>query len=205
MKKLTVLISALALLLSLCACSSQARGAGGGDISLEPGTAPQAVNKNQGIEPGKDPSVTPVLETNAPKSGQESRPPADASEASAPVPEPAPAPAPDPVSAKPPASAPAPVPDPVPAKPSAPAPDPKPDPAPAPEPDPVPAADPKATAQGLIGRPVSELYAAIGKPISSDYAPGCLEPDSEDGELVYNGFVVYTVRTATREYVYDVL
>lgn len=54
--------------------------------------------------------------------------------------------------------------------------------------------------------PVSELYAAIGQPISTpDYAPGCIEPDSEDGELHYDGFVVYTVRTATQEYVYDVL
>ena len=53
--------------------------------------------------------------------------------------------------------------------------------------------------------PVSELYEAIGQPISSDYAPGCVEPGSEDGELIYDGFTVYTVRTSTREYVYDVL
>ena len=56
----------------------------------------------------------------------------------------------------------------------------------------------------LIDHDVSELYDAIGEPISSDYAPGCLEPNSEDGELVYDGFVVYTVRTEEREYVYDV-
>ena len=68
-------------------------------------------------------------------------------------------------------------------------------------------ADPKAIAIELSERraPVSELYAAIGEPIFADYEPGCLEPDSEDGELHYDGFVVYTVRTATREYVYDVL
>ena len=67
--------------------------------------------------------------------------------------------------------------------------------------------DPKAIAIELSERraPVSELYAAIGEPSFSDYAPGCIEPDSEDGELHYDGFVVYTVRTATREYVYDVL
>jgi len=67
----------------------------------------------------------------------------------------------------------------------------------------APAADPKAAAQGLIGRPVSELYAAIGQPISSDYAPSCLV-EGEDGELLYDGFTVYTTRTADSETVYDV-
>ena len=64
--------------------------------------------------------------------------------------------------------------------------------------------DAREVAMSLIDHDVSELYDAIGEPISSDYSPGCLEPNSEDGELVYDGFVVYTVRTAEREYVYDV-
>ena len=64
--------------------------------------------------------------------------------------------------------------------------------------------DAREVAMSLIDHDVQELYDAIGEPISSDYAPGCLEPNSEDGELVYDGFVVYTVRTAEREYVYDV-
>lgn len=67
-----------------------------------------------------------------------------------------------------------------------------------------PAADPKATAANLVGRPVSELYAAIGQPVSSDYAPSCLVEGGEDGELTYNGFTVYTVKDASGETVYDV-
>ena len=50
-----------------------------------------------------------------------------------------------------------------------------------------------ATAQKYIGQPVSALYAAIGHPSSSDYAPSCLG-DGDDGNLYYNGFVVYTYR-----------
>ena len=73
------------------------------------------------------------------------------------------------------------------------------DPAPEPEPAPQPAADPKATAQSLVGHQVSELYAAIGRPVSSDYAPSCLDLEGEDGELVYDGFVVYTLKTAGGE------
>ena len=90
---------------------------------------------------------------------------------------------------------------------STPAPTPTVQPTQTPTSEPTSSADLKAIAIELSERraPVSELYAAIGQPISSDYAPGCLEPDSEDGELIYDGFVVYTVRTATREYVYDVL
>ena len=84
---------------------------------------------------------------------------------------------------------------------------PTPTPEPAATPEPTSAADLKAIALELSERraPVDELYAAIGYPISSDYAPGCVEPGSEDGELIYDGFTVYTVRTATEEYVFDVL
>ena len=73
--------------------------------------------------------------------------------------------------------------------------------------DPPSTADMIAIATELSERraPVSELYEAIGKPLATDYVPGCVEPDSEDGELTYSGFTVYTVRTSTREYVYDVL
>lgn len=189
MKKLTALIAALALLLSLCACSGQAGGPKGDNTSPEPGAASQSAggDVSQDVKPDEEPPVTPVAETRSPAPSEEPQPSSSAPEASAPEP----APAPDPVPAKPPVSAPAPAPE------SAPV--------PAPDPEPVPAADPKITARGLIGHPVGELYAAVGQPISSDYAPGCLEPDSEDGELIYSGFTVYTVRTATREYVYDVL
>ena len=50
---------------------------------------------------------------------------------------------------------------------------------------------------------LDELYAAIGKPLSSDYAPSCLI-DGDDGELIYDGFTVYTERDATSETVYEV-
>ena len=194
MKKLTAFISALALLLSLCACSSQARGAEGEKILPEPGPAGQDVkgSSSQNHEPVNDVPTAPVKEAKAPESSEEAQPSSSVPEASASGSE---------VPATPPASDTAPVST---SKPE-PAPEPVSAPEPPPKPEPTPAADPKVTAQNLIGHSVSELFAAIGKPISSDYAPGCLEPDSEDGELVYSGFTVYTVRTATEEYVFDVL
>ena len=92
---------------------------------------------------------------------------------------------------------------------SQPAPEPEPEPAqdPEPAPDPEPEASPedlKAIAQGLIGRPVSELYDAIGQPLSADYSPSCLDLDTDDGELTYDGFIVYTAGAPDNEVVYDV-
>lgn len=54
-------------------------------------------------------------------------------------------------------------------------------------------------AQACIDQPVETLYAAIGQPQSSDYAPSCLEVGGEDGNLYYEGFTVYTLRTAEGE------
>lgn len=73
------------------------------------------------------------------------------------------------------------------------------------EPAPEPEAEPDlfTTARELIGEDVAVLYAAIGEPNSSDYAPSCLV-DGEDGELYYDEFVVYTQRTASGETVYYV-
>ena len=84
-----------------------------------------------------------------------------------------------------------------------PAPEPTPEPTPEPVERPVPENDLKTTAESLIGATVEELIAAIGEPESSDYAPSCLGP-GEDGNLYYEGFVVYTYRedgTETVEYV----
>ncbi len=53
----------------------------------------------------------------------------------------------------------------------------------------------KIIAESYIGKEVSELYDAIGKPESVSYASSCLG-SGEDGELVYNGFTVY-IRKAT--------
>lgn len=78
---------------------------------------------------------------------------------------------------------------------------------PEPSSEPAPGAvvitDARATAEALIGASAEELYAAIGEPVSSDYAPSCIG-DGEDGNLYYDGFVVYTYReagTETVEYV----
>lgn len=70
-------------------------------------------------------------------------------------------------------------------------------------PEAAPENDLKATAESFIGASLDELIAAIGEPESSDYAPSCLG-DGEDGNLYYDGFVVYTYRengTETVEYV----
>lgn len=61
----------------------------------------------------------------------------------------------------------------------------------------------KALAKSCEGKNVSELYALIGQPNSSDYAPSCLV-DGEDGMLYYDGFVVYTTREGDVETVYYV-
>ena len=62
---------------------------------------------------------------------------------------------------------------------------------------------PADIARGLIGAEVEELYAAIGEPLSANYAPSCLGP-GEDGELTYDGFIVYTYREEGSETVEDV-
>ena len=76
----------------------------------------------------------------------------------------------------------------------------EPTPEPAPEPAPQPTEAPamsaeekKALAEGYIDRDVEELYAAIGQPEYSDYAPSCLG-EGDDGNLYYDGFTVYTYR-----------
>ena len=65
-------------------------------------------------------------------------------------------------------------------------------------------ADLKALAESCIDKNVSELYALIGQPNSSDYAPSCLVQGGEDGMLYYDGFVVYTTREGDVETVYYV-
>ena len=57
----------------------------------------------------------------------------------------------------------------------------------------IDASSAKELAISCIDKDVSELYALIGEPQSSDYAPSCLV-DGDDGMLYYEGFVVYTNR-----------
>lgn len=66
-----------------------------------------------------------------------------------------------------------------------------------------PTKDLKALAQSCIDKPVAELYALIGQPNSSDYAPSCMG-DGEDGNLYYDGFIVYTYKEGDTESVYFV-
>ena len=62
-----------------------------------------------------------------------------------------------------------------------------------------------ALAESCIDKTVDELFALIGEPINADYAPSCLNPGvGEDGNLEYDGFIVYTYRegdTETVQYV----
>ena len=67
----------------------------------------------------------------------------------------------------------------------------------------APALDKKALAESCIEKDISELYALIGEPSSSEYAPSCLV-EGEDGTLYYDGFVVYTTREGDVETVYYV-
>ena len=51
-----------------------------------------------------------------------------------------------------------------------------------------------------IDKSVEELYELIGQPQSADYAPSCLNPGvGEDGNLYYEGFIVYTYREGDKE------
>lgn len=57
-----------------------------------------------------------------------------------------------------------------------------------------------ALAESCIDKSVEELYQLIGEPLSADYAPSCLNPgEGEDGNLYYDGFVVYTYREGDTE------
>lgn len=85
---------------------------------------------------------------------------------------------------------------PVPAAEPTAAPEPSAEPEPEPSAEPEPEFDAKAAAEELVGADVSELYEAIGYPVSSSYAPSCLG-EGEDGELVYDGFTVYTFKAAS--------
>jgi len=58
-----------------------------------------------------------------------------------------------------------------------------------------------ALAQEYVGRTAEELIAAFGEPNSSEYASSCEEENAEDGMLMYDGFYVWTLRTADDELV----
>ncbi len=59
-------------------------------------------------------------------------------------------------------------------------------------------------AESCIDKPIAELYELIGEPESLDYAPSCMGEGGEDGNLYYDGFIVYTYRQGDTETVYFV-
>ncbi len=59
-------------------------------------------------------------------------------------------------------------------------------------------------AKSFVDKTLPELTEAIGDPISSSYATSCLGP-GQDGELVYDGFRVYTYNNGETETILDVL
>ena len=82
----------------------------------------------------------------------------------------------------------------------------------APAPTEAPAAEPELSdfekAESCIDGSVEDLFALIGEPNSSDYAPSCLggvATGGEDGMLYYDGFIVYTYRENGEESVYTVM
>lgn len=156
-KTITLLLTAV-LLLSLCACGSDAP-------TQEATPAPEA---------SAAPALTPVP-TAEPSAAPE--PTAEPEPSAAPEDTPAPEaePEPEPETGSTPVSAPETVPADIQSSPQSAL---------------------KDTALELVGSDVSALYDAVGYPISSSYAPSCVG-DGEDGELVYDGFTVYTFKAAS--------
>ena len=70
-----------------------------------------------------------------------------------------------------------------------------------------PAADPAALVEKVLalqGQPVEDLIELLGEPLSREYSSSCLVEGGRDGQLVYEGFTVYTlVQPDGTETVYD--
>ena len=63
---------------------------------------------------------------------------------------------------------------------------------------PSPQEEALALAKSFEGRDLSELVAVLGEPLSSEYVPSCLG-NGKDGELKYDGFIVYTTQQGSAE------
>ena len=67
--------------------------------------------------------------------------------------------------------------------------------------EPAPTENPlRQTAMEYVDMDVQNLVAAIGEPLEWTYAPSCLG-DGEDGNLVYDGFLVFTYKDEMGEIV----
>lgn len=192
MKKKCSFLLALLLTLTLTACSSateesSAEPSPSQEVSSQEGNQGNAVISDLDPQGTVEPSDTP----------DETAEPSDTPVSPA-TPEPVNTPEPDQSTPAP--ATPAPTPEPPVAEPS------QEPPVVEPNQDTTPGTLPatKETAMSFIGKNISELYAAIGRPSGSDYASSCLG-DGEDGELFYDGFTVYTYREGDTETVQDVL
>lgn len=203
MKKKCSFLLALLLTLTLTACSSateesSAEPSPSQKVSSQEGNQGNAVISNLDPQGTVEPSDTP----------DETAEPSDTPVSPA-TPEPVNTPEPDQSTPAPATAAPTPELDPYTPAPATAAPVPEPPQEPPvvePNQDTTPGTLPatKETAMSFIGKNISELYAAIGRPSGSDYASSCMG-DGEDGELFYDGFTVYTYREGDTETVQDVL
>lgn len=57
-----------------------------------------------------------------------------------------------------------------------------------------------ALAQSFLEKDAADLIAALGEPLERNYASSCIGP-GEDGELVYDGFTVFTYKEGDSEIV----
>lgn len=65
-------------------------------------------------------------------------------------------------------------------------------------------ADTVARVLKMKGQPVEDLIEWLGEPISREYSSSCLIDGGQDGQLIYDGFVVYTiVQPDGTETIYD--
>ena len=198
MKRLLIVFLTAAMLLSLAACSN----AGGQtkDTLQAQSDSSDSTDEDSLIRNDEQPDGEDAEELKGSASDDDET----AKETPTPSPTPKPTPTPTPTPKPSPTPTPTPKPTPSPTPSPTPEPTPEPTPAPTPEPTPEPTVDRRAIARGLIGSSVGALYAAIGSPSAAYYSPSCLDLDSNDGELIYDGFVVYTIGAPNNEVVYDV-
>ena len=56
----------------------------------------------------------------------------------------------------------------------------------------------------MKGQPVADLIELLGEPLSREYSSSCLIDGGQDGQLIYDGFIVYTlVQKDGTETIYD--
>ena len=210
MRKRIALLTAAVLLLSVwtTACGDSSKeGAAGPEEQMEEVSAAPNEAQNTAAVLDVPPSDTPAANEDGEDPGEDGQDvDADAEEPSDTPETPAPTPTPTPVSVttSAPVTTPAAVSTPTAVQVQTPAPETTPPTTEVtPEPEP-PTAATREAAMAYIGSSASSMIAAIGAPSSRSYVPSCLG-DGEDGELIYNGFTVYTYREGNSEIVQDVL